>query len=249
MTKENADPSQWVVSKVIDDIGPVTTAIARSQDTKNRNLWLYFGTGRFYYRTPPLPGVPNSGLDDPNPTNGRTLFGIKEPCYNRSGTGGNVLDNTCTDAVSAASLVASSGTTTATDIGSAPGWQISLDAATTAEGAERVVTDTVALTNGVVYFTSFKPTTDLCGYGGNSFLWAVNYASGGQAASNALQGKALIQLSTGEFKEVDLSTAFTDKGGRRMATPMTGKPPSDAPPIISSSQNKPLKKILHIQEH
>ncbi|HEY5974987.1 MAG TPA: pilus assembly protein PilY [Geobacteraceae bacterium] len=239
LTKESTDPANWVVSKVIDGVGPVTTGIARSQDTKNMNLWLYFGTGRFYYR------YVNS-LDDNSTV--RSLFGIKDPCYNK-GSIGNVLDSTCTDTVSAGSLVASSGTTTASDIGTAPGWVINLDAATTTEGAERVVTDTVALTNGVVYYTSFKPTTDLCGYGGNSYLWAVNYASGGQAATNALKGKALIQLSTGEFKEVDLSTAFTDKGGRRMLTPMTGKPPSDAPPIISNSQNRPVKKILHIQEH
>ena len=67
-----------------------------------------------------------------------------------------------------------------------------------------MVTDTVALTNGTVFFTSFKPSMDLCGYGGNSYLWGVKYDTGGEAASNALNGKALIQLSTGEFKEVDL---------------------------------------------
>lgn len=240
ITKNSTDPSQWVVSKVVDGIGPVTTAISRIQDTRNRNLWLYFGTGRFFFRNA-------STLDDGSVQ--RALFGIKEPCYNRGGTGGNLLDDSCTDTISAGSLVTSASTTTATDIGTAPGWTIPLDIATSVVGAERVVTDTVAMINGTVFYTSFKPTTDLCGYGGNSYLWAVNYASGGQAAASALSGKALIQLSTGEFKEVDLSTAFTDKGGRRMQTPMTGKPPSDAPPIISSSMNKPIKKILHIQEH
>jgi type IV pilus assembly protein PilY1 len=107
----------------------------------------------------------------------------------------------------------------------------------------------VALTNGAVFFTSFKPSTDICGYGGDSYLWGVKYDTGGQVAATSLAGKALIQLSTGEFKEVDLAGAFTDKLNRRMATPMTGKPPSDAPPIVSSSQNKPIKKILHIREH
>ena len=238
MTMESSDVNSWAWRPLLDNIGPVTTSIARTQDKKNQNLWLYFGTGRYYYRNV-------NSLDDKN--GARALYGIKDPCYNTMASPGNFLDKNCSAAITS-SLVNQTSTISSLSAGD-PGWQINLDAATTAEGAERVVTDTVALTNGTVFFTSFKPTTDLCGYGGNSFLWGVNYDTGGQAAANALHGKALIQLSTGEFREVDLSTAFTDKGGRRMLTPMTGKPPSDAPPIISNSQNKPLKKILHIREH
>jgi type IV pilus assembly protein PilY1 len=227
----------WHWSKVIDDIGPVTTAISRLQDRKNRNLWLFFGTGRYYYRA-------GGELDDYGGR--RALFGIKDPCYNKNNIG-NYLDKACTDTIATDPVAQDSSISviTADD----PGWKINLDPDTTAEGAERVVTDTVALTNGTVFFTSFKPTTDICGYGGNSFLWGVKYDDGGRAAANALTGKALIQLSTGEFREVDLSQAFVDKLNRRMATPMTGKPPSDAPPIISNSTNKPIKRILHIQEH
>jgi type IV pilus assembly protein PilY1 len=239
MTKEDIDPNHWTVSKVISGIGPVTTAIARTQDTKNRNLWLYFGTGRFYYRD-------TKGLDDYGTR--RSLFGIQEPCYNTADRPGNVLDPNCTTTLSDGSLQDQT-TTIHTMTAADKGWRIDMDAATTSEGAERVVTDTVALTNGTVFYTSFKPTMDICGYGGNSFLWGVKYDTGGEAAANALVGKALIQLSTGEFKEVDLSAAFTDKLKRRMETPMTGKPPSDAPPIVSSSANRPVKKILHIQEH
>jgi type IV pilus assembly protein PilY1 len=247
LTKEDPDPNHWVVSEVIKGIGPVTTAVARSQDTKNRNLWLYFGTGRFFYRD-------SVSLDDNN--HRRSLFGVQDRCYNTTAKPGNVIDGTCTepaitlDPITSAPLVdqtdpADIHTLSASD----KGWRIKLDVATSTEGAERVVTDTVALTNGTVFFTSFKPNLDICGYGGNSYLWGVKYDTGDAPAANALKGKALIQLSTGEFKEVDLSTAFTDKGNRRMLTPMTGKPPSDAPPIISNSQNKPVKKILHMQEH
>ncbi len=238
MTKEDPNPTHWVVSKVIDGIGPVTTAIARAQDTKNLNLWLYFGTGRYFYRD-------SVTLDDNN--NRRALFGIKEPCYNRTAKPGNALDGTCTDP--ATGTIQNQTTTINSIAPSDSGWRIDLDEATSTDGAERVVTDTVALTNGSVFFTSFKPNMDVCGYGGNSYLWGVKYDTGDAAPASSLLGKALIQLSTGEFKEVDLSTAFTDKGNRRMISPMTGKPPSDAPPIISNSQNKPVKKILHIQEH
>jgi len=242
-TMESIDPSDssapWTWNVVLDDIGPVTTAISRLQDKKNRNLWLFFGTGRYFFRE-------SGSLDDYNGR--RKLFGIKDPCYNTATTPGNFLDKSCTDSVAIDTLVDQTTSISTIAAGDA-GWFIDLDDKTTSEAAERVVTDTVALTNGTVFFTSFKPTTDICGYGGNSFLWGVKYDTGGQAAASALNGKALIQLSTGEFKEVDLSKAFTDKLNRRMLTPMTGKPPADAPPIVSNSQNKPIKKILHIQEH
>ncbi len=80
-------------------------------------------------------------------------------------------------------------------------------------------------------------------------MWAVKYDTGTQAPASALMGKALVQVSTGEFKQIDLSSAFNDKFNRRMGTAMTGKPPADAPPIISKSKNKPVKRILHMQEH
>lgn len=245
MTKESMDPNDatnpWEWSIVKDGIGPVTTSIARLQDKSplNKNLWLFFGTGRYFYRD-------SVNLDDRD--NRRALYGIKEPCYNTGNKPGNYLDGNCT--VPQSGTIVNQTSSVSTVASTAGGWRIDLDNSTPpSEGAERVVTDTVALTNGSVFFTTFKPSLDVCGYGGNSYLWGVKYNTGDQAAANALKGKVLIQLSSGEFKEVDLSTAFTDKGNRRMQTPMTGKPPSDAPPIVSSSQNKPLKKILHIQEH
>jgi type IV pilus assembly protein PilY1 len=245
LTKESIDPNDatnpWEWSIVKDGIGPVTTSIARLQDKKNRDLWLFFGTGRYFYRD-------SVNLDDRDSR--RALYGIKEPCYNTEGKPGNYLDPACSVALSGSIVDQTSSISTVE--GTNGGWRIDLDNSTPpSEGAERVVTDTVALTNGSVFFTTFKPSLDICGYGGNSYLWGVKYNTGGQAAANALQGKALIQLSSGEFKEVDLSTAFTDTGtlNRRMGVPMTGKPPSDAPPIVSNSQNKPVRKILHIKEH
>ncbi|UFS69638.1 pilus assembly protein PilY [Geomonas sp. RF6] len=235
----------WKWSTILEGIGPVTTAISRLQDRKNRNLWLYGGTGRYFYRD-------SVGLDDN--TSRRMLFGVKEPCYNKANIG-NYLDKACTDGYTGTVLEGAAGalvdqTSDISSVGSGnAGWRIKLDASTSSVGAERLVTDTVSLVNGTVFFTSFSPTMDPCGYGGNSYLWGVKYDTGDAPPANALTGKALIQLSTGEFKEVDLSTVFTDKLNRRMATPLTGKPPSDAPPVISSSTNRPVKKILHIQEH
>ena len=238
LTKESTDPATWTFGKVIDGIGSVTTSISRLQDRTNKKLWLFFGTGRFYY----------TGDDTINDTyNQRYIMGVQEPCY----TAANVLDPACSASVLTLSDMKDQTTSIATALTTTQkGWYVQLDAKDSANslGAERCITDTVALTNGSVYFTTFKPTTDVCKYGGYSYVWGVNYKTGGAAPAAALSGKILEQVSTGAFEEVTLSTALSAMSGRKMSTPMIGKPPGDAPPVISNSNNKPVKKILHLQE-
>ncbi|WP_246043761.1 pilus assembly protein [Geomonas edaphica] len=239
MTKETDTVANWEWSEVVRDTGPVVTSISRLQDRKNKHLWLYFGSGRYYYR---------AGKDIDDFTNQRSIYGIKDPCYNTDANPGNLIDKTCKATVT--SGITDQSTSIATDIGDG-GWKIDLDGASGDFGAERIVTDAVALTNGTVFLTSFMPTADPCGFGGNSFLWAVGYDTGGRPSDAALTGKALIQLSTGEFKEIDLQSAFGSGAARllrRTGVPMTGKPPADAFPIVSKSGNKPVKRIMHIQE-
>jgi type IV pilus assembly protein PilY1 len=232
VTGEDPNPANWKLSKVFDGIGPVTTAITRLQDRKNHKLWLYFGTGRYSF-----------AQDDMG--SGRRLYAVKEPCY----TTGDDLNATCTDKKTPGTLT--NQTNSASQTVTNDGWYVDLDGQDTTNslGAERVITDPVALTNGAVFFTTFKPTSDACQFGGKSYLWATRYDTGLQAPAKALEGKALVQVSTGSFEEINLSTAFTDKGNRRMGTAMTGKPPSDPPPIVSKSNLKPVKRVIHIQEH
>ncbi|QWV96046.1 pilus assembly protein PilY [Geomonas nitrogeniifigens] len=240
VTHNDTDPAHWTWSKVIEGTGPVVTSIARLQDRKNKKLWLYFGSGRYYYR---------SGTDIDDYSTRRWIYGVKEPCYNTSNLPGNIYDASCSTTV-ALGDVTDQSTSISSSVGSG-GWKIQLDASTTAFGAERVVSDAVTLTNGTVFVTTFEPTSDACGFGGNSFLWALGYDTGGRPSDAALAGKALIQLSTGEFKEVDLAQAFGSGASRlmrRTTTPMTGKPPADAFPVVSKSANKPVKRIMHIQE-
>jgi type IV pilus assembly protein PilY1 len=245
VTNEDPNPANWTLSKVFESsgsligsrVGPISTGIARLQDRKNHNLWLYFGTGRYYY-----------SKDDFNTA--RQLFGIKEPCYKNAAPFYDTIDPACAVKYTPGQETdQTSGTATVNNVG----WSILLEGITTDAngdqlGAERVITDPVAMTNGAVFFTSYKPNSNFCQFGGYSYLWAVKYDTGGQAPDAALQGKALVQVSTGEFKEINLSTVFTDKGYRRMGTAMTGKPPEDPPPIISKSNNKPVKRIIHLQE-
>jgi type IV pilus assembly protein PilY1 len=241
---DDPNPNNWKLSRVVGDIGPVTSGISRLQDRKNHKLWLFFGEGRYFYNQDDMPSS-------------RRLFGIKEPCYNPSNDNSDdIVDPTCTTTVPDGSNLASqTNYASPTSMDGMDGWTISMDGEDTSNslGAERLVTDPVAMTNGAVFYTSFKPTSDMCAFGGNSYLWAVKYDTGLQAPNDSLKGKALVQVSTGEFKEIDLQEIksvidSTTKGGRRLATPMTGKPPSDPPPILSKSNLKPVKRIMHIQE-
>ncbi|CAH2030122.1 pilus assembly protein [Trichlorobacter ammonificans] len=256
VTKDNPDPAQWTVSTVINDIGPVTTTVTKLQDRPNKTLWLYFGTGRYFYKN-----------DDPALSVQQRLYGIKEPCYstanradhtpqaNVAGGTDNDIAPTCTDAVSGTIVNQSGDASTApadTLSATAPGWYINLDAADSATLAERVITDPVALPNGNVFFTTFKPSSDICKFGGDTLIWALRYNTGGVPPARTMQGTALMQVSTGAFAEVKLATAFSNPGnlrlqGRRLATPIQGVPPT-AQGLSLITNPKPVKKYLHIRE-
>ena len=267
-----ADATKWMWRTVMDgtvdgfSIGPVTSSIVRLQ--KNRGcktnkggvdvegcLWLFFATGRYYY-------AQETGIDDLSGQ--RRLFGVKEPCV--SSTSNTMeIDPACTITVS--------GLTNVTSIGSVPsettansssfnGWYINLDTCTNSAGnpiactdasvfygAERVITDPLATTSGLVFFTSMKPYTDVCAIGGKSFIWAVRYNTGG-APGALLKGMALLQVSTASIEQVDLSTAFpadaAHRGGRRTAE-MEGLPPTAQGLSIVSTPPR-VKRTIHMRE-
>jgi len=249
-TKEDVDPSNWAVSTLMDGIGPVTSSVTRLQNPATRTLWVFFGTGRYYYE---LGGT----ADDAS--NQRRIFGVKEPCFDHV-TG--KFDPACTDYWLASDL---KNVTNVANVEPNPdtasgynGWYIDLDADYTSSGisdptvrAERVITDPLAATSGVVYFTTFKPFSDSCSLGGTSSIWAVKYNSGGDASS-LLKGQALIQVSTGSIEQLKLSDAFKDSvtglnTGNRKSAQLQGVPPMQQGLSIIGSP-APVKRVLHIKE-
>lgn len=276
VTKENTDPGQWALSTVISGIGPVTTSVTKLQDRNvaydkskppaaKGKLWLFFGTGRYYYKT--------DALD-----NAFTLYGIQEPCYsNNSGHPNftslgptNDIDASCAKTTTTSDLQDQSGSASAAPATTLTlnkaGWFVSLDTSALNDGfsSERVITNPVASPSGAVLFTTFRPTSDICGYGGNSYIWAVRYDTGAEPPAAAMKGKALMQVSTGELAERDLSDAFrnpktgvTNPSGpsdydqrydkRRINTPIAGMPPA-ANGLTLISSPRPAKKILHYKE-
>jgi len=247
-------PSNWSASLVIKGIGPVTSSVVRLQSNTYNTNWLFFGSGRYYFATPSL-------LDDQSTQ--RKLFGVKDPCF----TNQNITSG-CTTIVEPGTL-ASVGDTTAIAEGTAngtgfPGWSIDLDTTVSVNydgtgakdyQAERVVTDPLATSSGNVFFTTFRPYGDDCAIGGRTFLWAVRYNTGGVPAY-ALQGKALMQVSTASVEQLDLSEAFTrsvsgavstlHRGGRRSFA-LEGVPPT-AQGLSLLSPPPPVKRILHMKE-
>jgi type IV pilus assembly protein PilY1 len=257
-TKGSVSPNDWVASKVIDDIGPVTSSVVRLQNNNSHINWLFFGSGRYYY----------SFTDDQDdPTAPQRLYGIKEPCF---GIGGSTtISPSCTDTVLESALTNVDTTYPAEAVANAPGfkgWFIPLDISSTAIAydntgtqsyqAERVITDPLATTAGIVYFTTLRPYNASCAIGGRTFLWATRYNTGGVPSPVALQGKALMQVSTASVEQLDLGTAFSNsvpgadaslhRGGRRSYA-MEGVPPT-AQGLSLLVPPPPVKRTLHMKE-
>ena len=262
----------WTWSPVIQGIGPVTSSVARLQNNNFSTNWLFFGTGRYFFENPPTGTITTPDIDDA--AGQRRLFGIKDPCF----IANTINPTTC----GSVSPVAISALTDVTNIASVPtegnanlpgfkGWFINLDSSSTIGTtstyftydnvtrpyrAERVITDPLATTSGVVFFTTYKPYADECALGGKSFLWALRYNTGNAPSTAVMKGKALVQVSTASVEQIDLSAAFRmdagegagglHKDGRRTGA-IEGVPPT-AQGLSLLSQPPPAKRILHMME-
>ncbi len=262
-TNENLDPAKWTVSTLISGIGPVSTSVDHILDTRGKTItksgvvqiikgefWTYFGSGRYFYKY-------GSTVDDTSDLSQRAIYGVKDPCYNKNGD--NAYAKNCSDSATVGNLVDATSTAPTTEDSSKNGWVIYLNQCANSSGAvvssctdssmfygnERVITNPVSSPLGAVFFTTFVPSADACGFGGNSYLWAVGYNTGGQVSSAALRGTALIQVSTGSIEQIDLKSAFTASSGRKTGA-IVGKPPG--PGVALVLPPRPAKRILHIRE-
>lgn len=228
---DDINPANWTVSKVIENIGPVTTSVANLIDRRDGKLWLYFGEGRYFHKQDDL-------------ATQRKLFGIQEPCF--VGTT-NSIDPTCTNTLTLLDLKDQTTAPSTALTAAQKGWYIKLDAAVSPMGSERVISNPTPDPLGAVYFLSFAPTSDICSFGGNTYLWALNYKTGGRVTF-IMQGKALVQVSTGEIKELSLSdpTVLSQRENRRSAG-FKGIPPAGQGLMVVTNP-PPIKKFMHIQE-
>ncbi len=184
----NDDTDFWTAFRMVNALGPVTAAPSLSTDVLN-NLWIYFGTGRYISE------------DDKIDTSQNYLYGIKDPFFNEDSsyyhlastpysvsnlldvddyavlTNGTVLKNNAGSweyFMGFEEFIDYSryGVDLADPLDDFGGWKRSL-----VDAGERSVTK-VSVLGGIVLATTFVPNDDICGYGGNSYLYGLYYETG-----------------------------------------------------------------------
>lgn len=199
----DTDPANWGQSSVRSVISGIGPVIATIKAADfGANRWLFFGEGRYF--------TPDDDLADR-----RYLYGIKASCEDLTRAG--LVDQT--SAVT----------------GVVNGWYIQLDAQSGSWGAERAITDAMGVktgsNKGEVYFISFQPTTEVCEFGGRTFMWRVDATTGG-AVDTAMPGKIFVQVSTGQIKGYSDSNMFTGMGGRKSGA-LAGVPGEQSPQMVT----------------
>ncbi len=166
------DNSTWEVSSLYET-NPgqsISTAPAVAMDG-NQNLWVYFGTGKFL------------GRNDKTDTNVQSFYGIMENCWDNVNqqwtngcysSAGNLYDSTNVVVYEGGELKAGGTldelvTKVKTDY---DGWRIDFSVS-----GERVLSKPVIF-GGMVLFTTFAPNTNICGDGGDGYLYALYYETG-----------------------------------------------------------------------
>jgi type IV pilus assembly protein PilY1 len=150
------------MSMVMNVQRPVTAEGSVSTDEYN-HLWVYFGTGRLY-----------SEFDIADTTTQQMYLGFRDDTvhttdplqlYNAT----NVNIDTLGNVLLGASVITFDSLKTLVD--SRLGWYRWLRA------GERTLTSTLVM-GGAVLFTTFRPTEDICSYGGTAKLYALYYQTG-----------------------------------------------------------------------
>jgi type IV pilus assembly protein PilY1 len=258
VTNNDLDPNNWELTTFFEG-GPVTSGVSKLQNYGSDKFFLFWGEGRYFYKIADV-------IDDA--TSLRRIYGVKEPCFGVGGfdtAPGGCLDTPGDRKVDLVDLYPATIGADPADPRTLNGWYIDLDDCTDIFGnaiacgdpaaqfmTERVVTDTLATPIGAVFFTTTKPSADVCEFGGTSHLWAVDYDTGGAVSASVLRGKAVMQVSTASIEEIDLKTAFDEKtdastGRGRRTSAFQGVPPAGSPPGILVPAD-PINKFIHIFE-
>src|SRR2546425_546637 len=186
-------------------VGPITAAPTLTQDD-NHNLWLFFGTGRFFTSI------------DKTSTDIQYFFGVKDPCIVLSSSAcasqltqrNNLFDSsgvvTCTSCVAGTNGSTTGSTASFTtgyssgsgnlvnNIQNMDGWFTTFNDPTAplqtpprsaTNPGERNLSPASPL-RGAVALQTFVPTTDICKARGTGYLYAVYYLTGGPYTASAI---------------------------------------------------------------
>ncbi len=175
----------WQFAPLYNATRPITAPVSVSRDTYN-NIWIFGGTGR--YLSPA----------DKTDTDTQYIFGVKDPFYNIEHTPAGLhaddyylnytasLELSMSDLLNTDEYVVTTGDEVfdagGTSIGNfeamkdlvyvQDGWVRTLSLS-----KERII-QKPSLLGGMVYVPSFVPNGDVCGYGGDSYLYGLYYETG-----------------------------------------------------------------------
>jgi len=172
------DTNNWVADSTLIDVNqPISAAPTVALDDKKRN-WVFFGTGRFFV---------DADKDDKSL---QSFYGIKEPVNGNGDKTWNTLTRPDLYDVTHISVF-TDDSHTVTGLFSGNNWQDLLDEqsnyegwlldfyaddGTTLEGERNL--GQAALIGGLLSFTTFIPSDDICVASGESNLWALYYKTG-----------------------------------------------------------------------
>ena len=167
--KYNPAINPWLLTTLFSSTGPITASPTASLD-EDENVWVYFGTGKFFSEA------------DKSDVTQQYFYGIKEPCP----WGGcdpatdevhlaDLYNSTNITVLTNKEVVGATATTWDTfvdEVQAKDGWYITL-----ATGGERVLNRPSVL-GGVVLTAPFTPDDDICSFGGTGALYAFYYETG-----------------------------------------------------------------------
>ncbi|MDL2328128.1 hypothetical protein LJC71_00040 [Desulfosarcina sp. OttesenSCG-928-A07] len=167
-THASEDPQTWTLSTLFETPGPITAPVSLATDHLGQ-AWVFFGTG---HASPAI---------DPQNSTRHYFFGIKDPAWS---TQGSLSPSIGTDrTVSMAELYNATGKQVLgewdawlQDSRGNKGWYYALGAGTD-RPSERVISKASTL-GGMVFFSTWTPSADICAPGGETALYALYYETG-----------------------------------------------------------------------
>ncbi|SHO45715.1 pilus assembly protein [Desulfopila aestuarii] len=231
-----SETTSWEFGKMFNQgQAPITSKIEHGLCYENN--YLYFGSGRWFYKTD-TPG------QNPNDTN--SLWGIEiDNCLK------NLSDNDdrtkCTSTLNRAhnshladDLCENDGTLNQDNEVS---WQMSNMAANTGGDffMERTITDPTYYSN-IAFFTTMQPSSDLCDFGGRTRIWAFNCRTGHNmfdgcsgVTTTPPPASLLLQLSGGNIEDARLNESKFSEEDNYTTGWFKGVPPESGTPIVPYS--------------
>ncbi|MCP4406918.1 MAG: hypothetical protein GY807_04005 [Gammaproteobacteria bacterium] len=183
------DIASWSTEIMLDDVGPISALPNAAVDSFG-NRWIFIGTGRFLVRNDAIDSSQQAyyGIKEPrDSTAGGFIWGAvdKNKLVNVTTTGVNTDDtlSSSVDTLSSANSVSTySALNTAmvkpptSTFNANHGWYRSFGQSPQTAYERNV--GQAAVLGGILAFTTFEPSGDICAYEGSSNLYALSFTTG-----------------------------------------------------------------------